>query len=214
MAGFNRLTATLSRTNYNAVLDSVEAANRTQLGKGVIKGLTLTAGAGLTVNIAAGRIMGVVSKDLAATTAVAPANVTRYLFIREDGSTQFSATAADLGADWVCLGVVVTGPTSITSVGQTGRLVAPLRIPNVGELAHSGKLGVFGAAPVDKTAVADPLAMTVADNAIGSLAIGASYSQAEVQALRNQCELLQDDVRALRTKVAELIDALQAVGLV
>ena len=39
------------------------------------------------------------------------------------------------------------------------------------------------------------------DNAIGGLSIGATYSQAEVQALRDKCEQLADDVRALSTLI-------------
>jgi hypothetical protein len=54
-----------------------------------------------------------------------------------------------------------------------------------------------------------PEKMTVNDGTIGALTISAGYSQAEVQALRLQCEYLQDDVRALRAKLAEVIEALK-----
>lgn len=37
-----------------------------------------------------------------------------------------------------------------------------------------------------------------ADAEIGGLTIGATYSQAEVQALRDKCEELADDVRAIK----------------
>ena len=40
-----------------------------------------------------------------------------------------------------------------------------------------------------------------ADNEIGGLAIGASYTQSEVQALRDKCEELADDVRAIAAAV-------------
>jgi len=40
------------------------------------------------------------------------------------------------------------------------------------------------------------------DNEIGALAIGASYTQAEVTALRDKAEELADDVRAIRTSLA------------
>ena len=65
------------------------------------------------------------------------------------------------------------------------------------------RIGFFGAVPVTKTAVA----LGNTDNEIGNLPIGAVYSQAEVQALRDKCEALADDVRALKA-------ALSSYGLV
>ena len=59
-------------------------------------------------------------------------------------------------------------------------------------------VGFFGAAPVSKNTVT----LGNTDNEIGGLAIGATYSQAEVQALRDKCEELADDVRALKAALA------------
>lgn len=64
-------------------------------------------------------------------------------------------------------------------------------------------VGFFGSAPVAKTTVI----LGNTDNEIGGLAISATYSQAEVQALRDKCEELADDVRALKA-------ALSSYGLV
>ena len=64
-------------------------------------------------------------------------------------------------------------------------------------------VGFFGLAPVAKTTVT----LGNTDNEIGGLAISAAYSQAEVQALRDKCEELADDVRALKA-------ALSSYGLV
>ena len=64
-------------------------------------------------------------------------------------------------------------------------------------------VGFFGSAPVAKTTVT----LGNTDNEIGGLTISAAYSQAEVQALRDKCEKLADDVRALKT-------ALSSYGLV
>ena len=64
-------------------------------------------------------------------------------------------------------------------------------------------VGFFGSAPVAKTTVT----LGNTDNEIGGLAISATYSQAEVQALRDKCEELADDVRALKA-------ALSSYGLV
>ncbi|MDT8900282.1 hypothetical protein [Anaeroselena agilis] len=64
-------------------------------------------------------------------------------------------------------------------------------------------VGFFGSVPVTKTTVT----LGNTDNEIGGLAISATYSQAEVQALRDKCEELADDVRALKA-------ALSSYGLV
>ena len=64
-------------------------------------------------------------------------------------------------------------------------------------------VGFFGSAPVAKTTVT----LGNTDNEIGGLTISAAYSQAEVQALRDKCEELADDVRALKA-------ALSSYGLI
>ena len=71
------------------------------------------------------------------------------------------------------------------------------------ELTTQDKVGFFGAAPVAKATVT----LGNADDEIGGLSISATYSQAEVQALRDKCEELADDVRALKA-------ALSSYGLV
>jgi len=65
------------------------------------------------------------------------------------------------------------------------------------------KIGFFGTTPVTKTTVT----LGNTDNEFGSLTIGTEYSQIEVQALRDKCEELADDVRALKA-------ALSSYGLV
>ena len=64
-------------------------------------------------------------------------------------------------------------------------------------------VGFFGSAPVAKNTVT----LGNTDNEIGGLTISATYSQAEVQAMRDKCEELADDVRALKA-------ALSSYGLV
>jgi hypothetical protein len=71
------------------------------------------------------------------------------------------------------------------------------------ELTAQGKIGFFGVTPVTKTTVT----LGNVDNEIGSLSIGAAYSQTEVRALRDKSEALADDVRALKA-------ALTSYGLV
>ncbi len=52
------------------------------------------------------------------------------------------------------------------------------------------------------------------DGEIGGLAVRDPPTQAEVQALRDKCEELADDVRALSTLVHALRGALVEVGVV
>lgn len=77
--------------------------------------------------------------------------------------------------------------------------------------ATSQKLGLFGVTPIIQPAHADQAAVTLGNTngAIGGLTISAAYSQAEVQALRDACETLADDVRALST----LVHALRTAGV-
>jgi hypothetical protein len=65
--------------------------------------------------------------------------------------------------------------------------------------ATGGKIGFYGATPVVQPAGADQAAVTLgnADGEIGGLTISDPPIQAEVQALRDKCEELADDVRAL-----------------
>jgi hypothetical protein len=78
-----------------------------------------------------------------------------------------------------------------------------------------GKIGFYGATPVIQPAGASQAAVTLgnADGEIGGLAISDPPTQAEVQVLRDKCEELADDVRALSTLVHALRGALVAVGV-
>lgn len=82
--------------------------------------------------------------------------------------------------------------------------------------ATGGKIGFYGVAPVVQPAGADQAAVTLgnADGEIGGLTISDPPTQAEVQALRDACEELADDVRALSTLVHALRTALVVEGLV
>ena len=71
------------------------------------------------------------------------------------------------------------------------------------EFSAANRIGFFGSSPVVKATVF----FGNTDNEIGGLTISAAYSQAEVQALRDKCEELADDVRALRS-------ALSSYGLI
>jgi hypothetical protein len=83
---------------------------------------------------------------------------------------------------------------------------------NLASVASTGRDGT----PVVQPAGASQAAVTLgnSDNAIGGLSIGATYSQAEVQALRDKCEQLADDVRAVAALLHALRTALVGAGLI
>jgi hypothetical protein len=80
----------------------------------------------------------------------------------------------------------------------------------------SARIGFWGVIPVVQPSGADQAAVTLGnmDAEIGGLTISDPPTQAEVQALREKCEELADDVRALTTLVHALRGALVAVGVV
>jgi hypothetical protein len=82
--------------------------------------------------------------------------------------------------------------------------------------ATGGKIGFYGATPVVQPSGADQTAVTLgnADGEIGGLTNSDPPTQAEVQALRDACEELADDVRALATLVHGLRGALVAIGAI
>lgn len=82
--------------------------------------------------------------------------------------------------------------------------------------ATGGKIGFYGVTPVVQPSGADQAVISLGntDGEIGSLTISDPPTQAEVQALRDKCEELADDVRALSTLVHALRGALVAVGVV
>jgi len=82
--------------------------------------------------------------------------------------------------------------------------------------ATGGKIGFWGVAPVVQPAGAGQAAVTLGntDGEIEGLTISDPPTQAEVQALRDKCEELADDVRALSTLVHALRAALVNVGAI
>ena len=70
-----------------------------------------------------------------------------------------------------------------------------------GALTHTGSTaGFFNTAPVSKPTVT----LGNTNGEIGGLTISAVYSAGEVQALRDKCEELADDVRNLKAALATL----------
>lgn len=88
--------------------------------------------------------------------------------------------------------------------------------PGVFSALTCTSLGIGSATAQGTQASADQAAVTLGNtnSEIGGLTIGGTYSQSEVQALRDKCEELADDVRALSTLVHALRTALVNCGIV
>ncbi len=143
-----------------------------------------------------------------------------------------------LGGVWKCTAAGDPGtwkqilPAAVTADPSSGTIPAGYLVFNVtqGTLkrhgggfsweavvgAAGGKIGFFGVTPVVQPSGADQAVVTLGnvDGEIGGLTISDPPTQAEVQALRDKCEELADDVRALSTLVHALRGALVAVGVV
>jgi hypothetical protein len=144
-----------------------------------------------------------------------------------------------LGGWWRCTAAGTPGtwrqvlPASVTVDPSSGAIPTGYLVLNVAQgtlKRHTGgyvwetqvggsvsaRIGFWGATPVVQPSGADQAAVTLAnvDGAIGGLTISDPPTQAEVQALRDKCEELADDVRALATLVHALRAALVAVGVV
>jgi hypothetical protein len=79
-----------------------------------------------------------------------------------------------------------------------------------------GKVGFWGLAPTTQPSGAGQAAAALAnfDGAIGGLTISDPPTQFEIQGLRDKCEELPDDVRALSTLVHSLRTALVTSGMI
>lgn len=114
--------ASFSVATWNGLMDALETLLARVAGRGVLSGLGVTAGSGLTLNIAAGTMWanGLVTLD--ARTATCPNNATNYVWIDSEGLVTFTATSTDIGGEAVCLGQVVTSAGAIVSVTDAGRV--------------------------------------------------------------------------------------------
>jgi hypothetical protein len=123
-----------------------------------------------------------------------------------------AAVAADLVSGTIPVGYLVLSVTTGGVKRHAGSFVWEIVIGG----SASQKIGFWGATPVVQPSGADQAAVTLgnADGEIGGLTISDPPTQAEVQALRDKCEELADDVRALSTLVHALRGALVGIGLV
>jgi len=132
--GFDRMSsggANFTVAYFNRIVEAFERAWLAS-GRGVLSGLTLSNGGGLTLGIAEGVVMldgkAIFVDDF---THVLPANETNYVWLTtsfsegtgvSSASIQLTATPVDPGVTYVCLGVVTTGASTITTIGSGGRV--------------------------------------------------------------------------------------------
>lgn len=123
---------------------------------------------------------------------------------------------------------MATGDVVITYEAATGLFTSDIEAGDTVQLNYTptagltlgasatSKVGLFGVIPVTQPSGAGQAAVTFTntDDAIGGLTISASYSQVEIEALRNACETLADDCRNLNTLVTSLRTALFDLGLI
>jgi hypothetical protein len=123
-----------------------------------------------------------------------------------------AAVAADPASGTVPAGYLILNVTHGTLKRHAGGYVWETQIGG----SFSARVGLWGATPAAQPSGADQSAVTLgnADGEIGGLTISDPPTQAELQALRDKCEELADDVRALSALVHALRGALVAVGVV
>lgn len=82
--------------------------------------------------------------------------------------------------------------------------------------AATQKLGLWNATPVIQPAAANQAAVTLGntDGEIAGLTFSATPTQAEAEALRDKCEELADDLRALSTLIHQIRSDLVTVGVI
>ncbi len=139
----------------------------------------------------------------------------------------FKCTAAGTPGTWKqMLPAAVTADPSSGSI-PTGYLILNVTQGTLKRHAGSyawqtaigtatGKVGFWGAPPITQPSGAEQAAVALAntDGAITSLVVSDPPTQLEIQALRDKCEELADDVRSLSTLVHALRTALINSGLI
>lgn len=148
MSGYTRATNNLTLAQLNEPLDALELQAQKQFGRGILSGLTISDGGGLTLSIAAGALMGLKCVSIAATSLLLAAASTLWVWIDEEGDLQTTASFSDPGGTNVCLGKVITGASTISSIdvsSSSGRMSlfrwTSFTGFNIGESLIAGDIG-------------------------------------------------------------------------
>lgn len=124
MSGYARL-GELTKTKWNDNFDAIELKSAYSDGRGVLYGCGLTDSGGVTITIGEGVIIGLKGTPIDERTYDVTNNSTKFIWINEDGTVIETATSADPGGDYVCLGKVTTASGDITSLTSEGRVLLP-----------------------------------------------------------------------------------------
>ena len=107
--------------NVNAVHPDILGSYGGGVLCGVVHGLAISAGSGLTLNIAAGgAIVGAVVQVDDATTLVLSNNADNWVWLKQDGTIVGTTTTTPPVTECCLLGLAVTSAGSISSVGTDG----------------------------------------------------------------------------------------------
>ena len=166
MASFSRIVSNWTRALYHQILNGLESQNANQHGRGVISGCTLSDGGDLDVTVATGVIVTGATCTITGASFAVPDASTVYLWISpltydsdtDEWSAQSttSASTADPGGDYVCLGRVTTVAGAITAITTEGRMDlnrwSAIRKFEVGQSTlvintESGRVGIGVATP-------------------------------------------------------------------
>jgi hypothetical protein len=123
-----------------------------------------------------------------------------------------AAVAADPVSGTVAMGYLVLNVTTCTLKRHAGGYVWETQVGG----SASARVGFWGATPIVQPSGAAQAAVTLGnvDGEVGGLTISDPPTHVEVQALRDKCEELAEDVRALSRLVHALQLALVAVWVV
>lgn len=124
MSGLNKIgtTGIMGSSSYDSNMTALELAGVKCNGLGVISGLVLSAGTGLTLSISSGYLCGRKVQLINASSHTCPGSATSYVWMDDDGGVTFSVSPDHPGGSSVCLGKVVTGSSSITTVASDNRM--------------------------------------------------------------------------------------------
>lgn len=109
----------LQAETLTALVRNIERTNLAA-GKGVLSGLDMTPGTGLSVNVSAGEFQASAHDSTPAFSVPLPPNKFVYVWIEandEDNTppnADWTEAATDYGTNWVCLGRVTTGENSVS----------------------------------------------------------------------------------------------------
>ncbi|RYG33635.1 hypothetical protein EON81_17720, partial [bacterium] len=119
--GFQRIVRFFGTEHLDQVLDHLELLASFMLGRGVLDGLELSPGAGLSVQASGGAVLVGQLVLLEGASGAMPPWSERFVFVDETGVLSFAETFEDPGGSMVCLGKAVSNEADIESVSNYGR---------------------------------------------------------------------------------------------